>query len=516
MRKRFDLVFEESLGVFEVIESYYWIMHRLLMGSLSCRLFSITICLKISILKNRRKMQKNFGIFSSFSLIFLILIIFEVAIFSTIIFHISGQKSHVESPEFKTSTAKESPITLEQGDSFWFTLNVSNFGGAKGTKRLSLKIDGEVISNKKVNLNPNEIKPISFDISSLDMGEHKLEVGDFSRSLKVVSEFDCPNSEVTFEVFEEAGRVSLIHDGGKAIKKAINELGNWENLVVYRNGQPIEKITGIVGDGDTDFEPGEKIEIDIDNLSIGDKILALHSETENILEKTTISDDSEFVRVKFENLPHGIPKPPQKVSHYLKNTLRSFEKRDVRISFKVSSSWISSTGVDENCIVLQGYDPETGSWRPLSTSRIKSNDFLYLKSFSRGYQYFAVTGNKKAKGFFLLSENFLWFITLIAISVILIEVKVMWSWLDDRGDVVDISPCSKLGDKDMERAKAFEKVVNEFLDSGKKRAMLKTNRSSNEVLNYVETTIENMGKQDKVRAEVFEDEVHLVRKSEVV
>lgn len=89
---------------------------------------------------------------------------------------------------------------------------------------------------------------------------------------------------------------------------------------------------------------------------------------------------------------------PDSVYQYLSISLTGFSSADISnvvIGFKVSKSWLTSSGIDSSTITLNRW---TGTaWTPLPTTTLREDsEYIYFSATSPGLSYFSITGKPKA------------------------------------------------------------------------------------------------------------------------
>ena len=71
------------------------------------------------------------------------------------------------------------------GDSVTITANIANDGGQRETFIVELKIDGEIVNTKEVTIEAGQKQQVSFTLSEMDYGQHKVEVAGLSGEFTV-------------------------------------------------------------------------------------------------------------------------------------------------------------------------------------------------------------------------------------------------------------------------------------------------------------------------------------------
>ena len=75
------------------------------------------------------------------------------------------------------------------GDSVTITANIANDGGQRETYIVELKIDGEIVDTEEVTIEAGQEQQVSFTLSGMDYGQHKVEVagliGEFTVSRSI-------------------------------------------------------------------------------------------------------------------------------------------------------------------------------------------------------------------------------------------------------------------------------------------------------------------------------------------
>ncbi len=442
----------------------------------------------------------------------------NIAILSSVLIYYHTSNKDPSSTRETTMSVSDTNLNssvLEKHSSVRLELKISNFGSSRKTKNLVLKSNGKILGSRDVSLNPNERKTVKFNLQGLDVGTHNVEVGGIESSFKVVESGNCPPPEVSVNPMKNVGKLSVTHTSGSTIENIINQFGNLGNLSVTKNGTAINGPVDIKGDNDTDWEPGEKIEIKDNNLNAGDQIEIKNPETDNILKEMIVPFDTGFSKISQTELPKDFPNSSLDISHFLKSNSNKSQVKNTSFNFKVDKSWLSKNNVNENEVSVRGYNQEKESWESNPVEKVDEDDnHLYFESSTQNAKYFAITesGNLKTNS---SSQNkyFSLIITTITIFVIVMEVKVLLDWTNGKQEIKRILRDGKDQSRELKlRSEDFKRVINEFVSSGKRRAMIKTSLPTEKVLEYSKSAIKSLKMEENIRAEIVNDRVHLVRK----
>jgi PGF-pre-PGF domain-containing protein len=113
--------------------------------------------------------------------------------------------------------------------------------------------------------------------------------------------------------------------------------------------------------------------------------------------KQTVQDVSVTVEQSLEPPLGGLAVgAPPVLYRYLKIVYENILDEDVDyiiIEFRVPKSWMAANGIGENTIALHRYDPITGTWTSLPTTKIGEDaTYVYYQATSPGLSVFAITG----------------------------------------------------------------------------------------------------------------------------
>jgi PGF-pre-PGF domain-containing protein len=106
------------------------------------------------------------------------------------------------------------------------------------------------------------------------------------------------------------------------------------------------------------------------------------------------------VTVQPADKPEIIPDPTGIANCYfdLSTTVEPENIRSTRIYFKVSQSWIATTGINSDTLEMQRYAPAKG-WDALATTKISNDDnYSYFYAETSAFSLFAITGEQSATG----------------------------------------------------------------------------------------------------------------------
>ena len=89
-------------------------------------------------------------------------------------------KLYLQYWDIKTIDLSVSPSMVIVGDKVTVDVTLKNTGNIAGTREVSLNIDGKAVQSKTVTMHPNEMKKVSFTISTTqsDVGRHIISVDD--------------------------------------------------------------------------------------------------------------------------------------------------------------------------------------------------------------------------------------------------------------------------------------------------------------------------------------------------
>ena len=102
------------------------------------------------------------------------------------IFALLAKISPPPPPAFEFSSLSISPGQATIGETVTIAVKVTNTGGTKVSYSLKLKIDGIVKAVREIDLDPQESKTVSFELTDLSLGAHQVEIADLTGELSVV------------------------------------------------------------------------------------------------------------------------------------------------------------------------------------------------------------------------------------------------------------------------------------------------------------------------------------------
>ena len=179
-------------------------------------------------------------------------------------------------------------------------------------------------------------------------------------------------------------------------------------------------------------------EVTIDNIEAGGSVDATVENTLVTGLKITAKNSVQNVRinvVQFAKTPSGVPAAsgiPYRYIYVATENLAQQDVENVIMSFKVEKSWITGENIDVDTIVLQMYNPKTGSWENLLTERTgEGADFVYFDATSTSLSVFAVVGKTVPQPY--VAAPPIWVIAIIAIVLMAVLLAVIWRYLSKSG-----------------------------------------------------------------------------------
>jgi PKD repeat protein len=91
----------------------------------------------------------------------------------------------VDLAEFEVSNLSIKPELVMVGEPIMFSATCVNIGGSQGSYTIALKVDGEAIDEKTVNLESGESKTVSFEIVSVNEGTYSVDVNGLKGTFTV-------------------------------------------------------------------------------------------------------------------------------------------------------------------------------------------------------------------------------------------------------------------------------------------------------------------------------------------
>jgi len=172
------------------------------------------------------------------------------------------------------------------------------------------------------------------------------------------------------------------------------------------------------------IEAGESTDVDVENTWLtGLKITARNS-----IQNARVNVG------QFAEAPSGVPPASGTLYGYIYVATENLAKGDVEnvvISFKVEKSWIAGENIDVGTIVLQRYNPATGSWENLTTEKVdESAEFAYFEAASTSLSVFAITGSpaQLPTAPSAPMPSF-WVMAVVAIALVAVLTAVIWRYL---------------------------------------------------------------------------------------
>lgn len=141
-------------------------------------------------------------------------------------------------------------------------------------------------------------------------------------------------------------------------------------------------------------------EATIDNIGAGESVDAAVENTSITGLRITAKNSVQNVHInvgQFAEKPSGVPPASGTPYKYMSISTENLSNQDVEnvtISFKVENSWITEENIGVNTIVLQRYNPATGSWDNLPTENVDEDaNFVHFEATSSSLSTFAVAGS---------------------------------------------------------------------------------------------------------------------------
>lgn len=125
--------------------------------------------------------------------IFIVIIVIALAAGSAVVYISTRPR-----PEFQVENLSLSSSKVAQGEPITAEVEIANVGDAKGTHEVKLELEGEIFATREVTLGPGESRTVSFDIVKQKRGTYSLDIGDLSKTLKVLepAEFEVSNLSI--------------------------------------------------------------------------------------------------------------------------------------------------------------------------------------------------------------------------------------------------------------------------------------------------------------------------------
>jgi PGF-pre-PGF domain-containing protein len=179
-------------------------------------------------------------------------------------------------------------------------------------------------------------------------------------------------------------------------------------------------------------------EVTIDNIEAGGSVDVTVENTLVTGLKITVKNSVQNVRINVGQLaktPSGVPVASGIPYRYICVATENLAQQDVKnviIRFKVENSWITGENIDVGTIVLQRYNPATGSWENLPTERTgEGANFVYFEATSTSLSVFAVVGKTVPQPYVVAPPT--WVIAIIAIVLVAVLIAVIWRYLSKSG-----------------------------------------------------------------------------------
>ena len=106
----------------------------------------------------------------------------------------------LEAAQFSLSNLRIQPSEVEAGHPVSIKVDVSNRGGAKGTQKVWLKLDGSAVDSQEIQLEGGRTTTIEFIIGIEDPGIHSIEVDGISQDLSVTEKISVGEEGLKIEV----------------------------------------------------------------------------------------------------------------------------------------------------------------------------------------------------------------------------------------------------------------------------------------------------------------------------
>ena len=93
--------------------------------------------------------------------------------------------AHTYLTSFTTGNLSIQPGVVKIGETVIITVECGNSGASPGSHTVTLKVDGRVEGEKTLDLNPDEVATVSFEVSADQEGTHAVEVNDLTGAFTV-------------------------------------------------------------------------------------------------------------------------------------------------------------------------------------------------------------------------------------------------------------------------------------------------------------------------------------------
>ncbi|KXA94528.1 hypothetical protein AKJ65_04150 [candidate division MSBL1 archaeon SCGC-AAA259E19] len=100
--------------------------------------------------------------------------------------------------KFEVRDLDINPSKVAKGENVEVKAKIANVGDIKGTRSITLEVEGGPYSRKELTLGSGEVKTLSFTVMKQEKGKYNLRVGDLSRTIKVVepAKFEVSNLRI--------------------------------------------------------------------------------------------------------------------------------------------------------------------------------------------------------------------------------------------------------------------------------------------------------------------------------
>lgn len=289
----------------------------------------------------------------------------------------------------------------------WIPVERQPLPGEIGTLRPVVRLDIETtselppVANRNVTVSISPSLQIAVNGATLTYTVTVLNTGNVADNYSlVVSDNASPNWSPT--VSPTSLTVSASSSGNSLLRVTVPSgltSGTIDNITVTANGTGVSASASctaqVAVSGPPVFEftitiinPNAPVTIYVENVAIPELTINVIQTAENV--SIRIGETTE----KPTEIAVGAPGV---VCRYLEITKKNITDNDISsasIKFKVEKSWIDANGINESTITLYRYDPATGAWTGLATTKIGEDvTYAYFQSTSPGLSEFAIAGS---------------------------------------------------------------------------------------------------------------------------
>jgi PGF-pre-PGF domain-containing protein len=245
------------------------------------------------------------------------------------------------------------------------------------------------------------------DSSNPDDSQSKSEeTDDVAESTSNDESFDKPaaNDDNSKEEVDDISSEVNISDDDEYIDSAIDWLNENYDDTSFDSSNDMTNIETV--------KTEIKIEKDIGNISIGEKVIVESEKSEEVsIDNLEFIPSMDLKKVKFtieklEDIPEEITEEPilnGSIYVYLDIKLTSNdvylheeEIESLKFQFKVNKSWVYENNIDINSIKLFRYNSQ---WQPLVTIFIDEDDvYFFFEAESPGFSIYTVVGTEIVEG----------------------------------------------------------------------------------------------------------------------